>query len=283
MSLGSPEQQAPHDFLIEAGRTEKQYWRDLWRYRELFAFLAWRDIAVRYKQTIFGVLWALVQPLATAVVFTIIFSKVAGMKAPEGIPYPLLVLVGTLSWTFFATALSNCSNSLVGSSNLLTKVYFPRLVVPVSSIVVAFVDFFITFVILCAMMAYFQFVPSWRIVFLPAFLAIAFGAAMGLGLWLASLNVEYRDFRFVLPFIVQFGFYVSPVGFSSSNIPEEWRLLYSLNPMATVIDGFRWSVLGIDGELYWQGLVGSLVIVGTLLASGIWYFRRMERTFADVI
>jgi lipopolysaccharide transport system permease protein len=270
------------EFVIEAGRTERQYWKDLWRYRELFYFLAWRDILVRYKQTTIGIAWALIRPLLTMVVFTVVFGTLA--KLPSGgAPYPILVFAGMLPWQFFANALSECSNSLIANNNLISKVYFPRLIIPASSVIVSFVDFLISGMILLALMIGYNFVPSWRILTLPFFIAIAFAAAMGAGLWLAALNVKYRDFRYIVPFIVQFGLYISPVGFSSSIIPEQWRLLYSLNPMVGVIDGFRWAILGRNVALDWQGFGLSTTLVLLLLGSGIWYFRKTERTFADVI
>ncbi len=271
-----------NELIIEAGRTEVQYWRDLWRYRELFYFLAWRDILVRYKQTAVGIAWALIRPFLTMIVFTIVFGKIAKLPS-EGAPYTILVFSAMLPWQFFANALTECSNSLIDNANLISKVYFPRLVVPTSAVIVSFVDFLISGIILLGLMAWFDFVPSWRIALLPLFISIAFAAAMGTGLWLAALNVEYRDFRYVVPFLVQFGLYISPVGFSSSLVPEQWRLLYSLNPMVGVIDGFRWAILGQDSIIYLPGFLLSLIIVGLVLISGIWYFRKMERTFADVI
>ncbi|MFZ4665396.1 MAG: ABC transporter permease [Prochlorotrichaceae cyanobacterium] len=268
--------------IIEAGRTERQYWQDIWRYRELFYFLAWRDILVRYKQTTIGIAWALIRPFLTMVVFTVVFGRLANLPS-EGVPYPILVFAGMLPWQFFSNALSECSNSLISNANLLSKVYFPRLVVPTSAVVVSFVDFMISGIILLGLMAWYNFVPSWRILTLPLFIGIAFAASMGAGLWLASLNVQYRDFRYIVPFIVQFGLYISPVGFSSQIVPEQWRLLYSLNPMVGVIDGFRWAILGSDSQIYLPGFTLSLSLVIFLLISGIWYFRKMERTFADVI
>ncbi|MBO1066293.1 MULTISPECIES: ABC transporter permease [Nostocales] len=270
------------ELVIEAGRTEKQYWQDIWRYRELFYFLAWRDILVRYKQTVIGIIWALIRPFLTMVVFTVVFGQLAKLPS-EGAPYPILVFSAMLPWQFFSNSLSECSNSLISNANLLSKVYFPRLVVPTSAIVVSFVDFMISGMILLALMAWYNFVPSWRILTLPLFIGIAFAASMGAGLWLASLNVQYRDFRFIVPFIVQFGLYISPVGFSSSIVPEQWRFIYSLNPMVGVIDGFRWAILGGESKLYLPGFMLSMVLVVLLLLSGIWYFRKMERTFADVI
>jgi len=270
------------EIIIEAGRTEKQYWKDLWRYRELFYFLAWRDILVRYKQTVIGVAWSIIRPLMTMIVFTVIFGKLAQMPS-QGVPYPLLVLAGMLPWQFFSTALTESSNSLVGNANLISKVYFPRLVIPTSSIIVSFVDFLISFSILIAMMIFYQFMPDWKIFTLPLFLLLAFGTALGCGLWLTTLNVKFRDFRYIIPFIVQFGLYISPVGFSSSIVPEKWQFLYSLNPMVGVIDGFRWSLLGQNVVINWSALGVSALLTIALLWSGILFFRKMEKTFADVI
>jgi lipopolysaccharide transport system permease protein len=270
------------EIVIRAGQSERQYWQDLWRYRELFYMLAWRDIAVRYKQTAIGFAWALIRPFLAVVVFSGVFGGLA--KLPSGgIPYPILVCAALLPWQFFANALSECSNSVIANSNLISKVYFPRLIVPASAVITSFVDFMISGIILLGLMAWFNFLPSWRILTLPGFIAIAFAASIGAGLWLAALNVEYRDFRYIVPFIVQFGFYISPVGFSSNIVPPEWRLLYSLNPMVGVIDGFRWAILGGEAAIYWPGFLLSTGLVGLLLVSGIWYFRRMERRFADVI
>jgi len=254
----------------------------LWRYRELFYFLAWRDILVRYKQTIIGIAWALIRPFLTMVVFTIVFGKLAKLPS-EGVPYPILVFAAMLPWQFFSNALSGCSNSLISNANLIAKVYFPRLIVPASAVIVSFVDFLISGMILLGLMAWYDFLPSWRILTLPFFIIIAFAASMGAGLWLAALNVKYRDFRYIVPFIVQFGLYISPVGFSSTIVPQEWRLVYSLNPMVGVIDGFRWAILGGEARIYLPGFLLSLGLVFGVLASGVWYFRKVERTFADVI
>ena len=270
------------ELVIEAGRTEKEYWKDLWRYRELFFTLAWRDISVRYKQTAIGVAWALIRPFLTMVVFTIVFGKLA--KLPdEGVPYPILVFSALLPWQFFSTALSSASESLISNANLISKVYFPRLVVPTSAVVTSFVDFLISGMILLGLMIWYNFIPSWRIITLPVFILIAFAASMGAGLWLCSLNVKYRDFRYIVPFIVQFGLYISPVGFSSNVVPEKWRLLYSINPMVSVIDGFRWAILGGSSTLFIPGFCLSLALVFILFVTGIQYFRKTERTFADVI
>ena len=269
--------------VLEAGRTERNYWEDLWAYRELFAILAWRDVAVQYKQTVIGVAWAILKPLLTMVIFTVVFGRLAKLPSVGTTPYPLMVMAGMLPWFLLSTILSQGSNSLVSNGNLISKVYFPRLIVPTASAVVALVDFMITLVLLFTMMAVFRFLPDWRIVFLPFFVMLALLTAIGPALLLASLNVKYRDFRFVLPFIVQFGLYISPVGFSSSVIPEQWRLLYSLNPAVGVIDGFRWALLGGQAQLYWPGLALSIVIIALLLWFGVRIFRTTEKTFADLI
>ncbi|PMB05922.1 phosphate ABC transporter permease [Fischerella thermalis CCMEE 5198] len=280
--MSSQEIASQHELVIEAGRTERQYWKDIWRYRELMYFLAWRDILVRYKQTAIGIAWALIRPFLTMVVFSVVFGGLA--KFPSGgVPYPILVFAAMLPWQFFANALSECSNSLITNANLVSKVYFPRLIVPISAVIVSFVDFMVSGMILLGLMAWYNFVPNLRILTLPVFILIAFAAAVGAGLWLAALNVEYRDFRYIVPFIVQFGLYISPVGFTSSVVPPQWRLLYSLNPMVGVIDGFRWAILGGDSQIYLPGFTLSVGLVALLLVTGIWYFRKMERTFADVI
>lgn len=271
-----------HEQVITAGQIEKTYWQDLWRYRELFYFLAWRDILVRYKQTAIGILWALIQPFLTMVVLSIVFGNLADLPS-AGVPYPILVFAAMLPWQFFANSLTAASMSLVGNANMLSKVYFPRLIIPASAIVVSFVDFLLAGLILLGLCAWYQFMPSWRIIFLPGLLAIAALTSFSVGLWFATLNVRYRDFRFVVPFVVQFGLYISPVGFSSDVVPTQWRLLYSLNPMVGVIDGFRWAILGESAPLYLPAFLLSLILVLSLLLSSLWYFRRMERTFADVI
>lgn len=270
------------ELIIEAGRTERHYWHDLWRYRELFYFLAWRDILVRYKQTAVGVLWALIRPLLTMIVFTLVFGKLAKLPS-DGVPYPILVFSAMLPWQFFSNAFTEAGNSLIANANMISKVYFPRLVVPTSAVIVSFVDFLISGLILVGLMLWYGYLPDWRIVFLPLFILVAFAAAMGSGLWIAALNVKYRDFRYIIPFVVQFGLYISPVGFSSSIVPEKWRLLYSLNPMVGVIDGFRWSILGGNAGIFWPGFLLSLFLVLAMLVSGIYYFRKTEKSFADVI
>ena len=271
-----------YELIIEAGRTERHYWKDLWRYRELFYFLAWRDILVRYKQTIIGITWAIIRPVLTMVVFTVVFGKLA--KLPSGgAPYPIMVFAALLPWQFFASSFSEAGNSLIVNTNMISKVYFPRLVLPTTAVIVSFVDFLISFVILIAMMLWYGFIPEVRIIMLPLFILIAFAASMAGGLWIAALNVKYRDFRYIIPFIVQFGLYISPVGFTSSIVPDKWRLLYSLNPMVGVIDGFRWAILGGEYQLYLPGFLLSLALVAFILVSGIVYFRKTEKTFADVI
>ena len=268
--------------VIEAGRTERHYWRDLWRYHELFFFLAWRDILVRYKQTVIGIVWALGRPLLTMLVFTLVFSKLA--KLPSGgVPYPILVFAALLPWQFFSSAFSGAGESLVSNAGMISKVYFPRLVIPASAVIVAFVDFLISVIILVGLMIWYGFAPNLRMLTLPLFIFVVFAAAMGTGLWFAALNVKYRDFRIIVPFVVQFGLYISPVGFSSTIVPEKWRLLYSMNPMVGVIDGFRWAILGGNTQLYWPGFLLSLALVIVILVTGIFYFRKTEKTFADVI
>jgi lipopolysaccharide transport system permease protein len=276
---------APARYLLvlEPNRIEKQYWIDLWRYRELFLILAWRDIAVRYKQTFIGVAWALIRPFLTMVVFTVIFGRLAKLPTEGDAPYAVLVFSALLPWQFFSTALSSCSDSLIVNANLLTKVYFPRLIVPASALITSFVDFLISLVILAGLMLWFQWWPSWRLLTLPIWVAITFAASMGAGLWLASLNVQYRDFRYVVPFLVQFGLYVSPVGFSSAIVPEKWQLLYALNPMVGVIEGFRWAIIGHGAVLNPLGFWLSMLIVAFLVFTGLRQFRRMEKSFADVI
>lgn len=270
------------ELIIEAGHTERNYWRDLFRYRELFYFLAWRDVLVRYKQTVIGILWAVLRPLLTMVVFTFVFSRIAKLPA-EGVPYPVMVFAAMLPWQLFATSLSEGSGSLINNANLISKVYFPRLIVPASAVIVSFVDFAISMVLLGVIMAIYKVWPGAPALMLPVFTALALLASAGAGTWLAALNVKYRDFRYVVPFIVQFGLYISPVGFSSNIVPQKWRVLYDLNPMVGVIDGFRWSVSNGRTPFPTESLTLSLITVAVVLASGIWYFRKTERTFADVI
>lgn len=270
------------EVILEAGRTQGQYWKDLWKFRELFLFLAWRDLLVRYKQTVIGVAWSVIRPFLTMVVFTIIFGKLAKFPS-EGVPYPILVFAAMLPWQMFTHAVSESSNSLIANANMLSKVYFPRIVLPASAVLVSLADFLISFAMLAAIMAWYQFIPSWRIVTLPIFLFLALTVSLGFGTWLASLNVKYRDFRYIVPFLLQFGLYISPVGFSSSVVPDRWRLLYSLNPMVGVIDGFRWAIIGSDIPFYLPGFLLSIGLASGVLYFGLTYFRRTERTFADLI
>ena len=268
--------------VIEAGKSEGHYWKDLWRYQELFYFLAWRDILVRYKQTVIGFLWALIRPLLTTAVLVIVFGKLAKLPS-NGVPYPVLVLAALLPWQFVSTAFSEAGNSLIGNANMISKVYFPRLIIPTSSVIVCFVDFMISALILIAVMIWYGYVPDLRILTLPLFTLLAFVTALGAGVWVAALNVKYRDIRYIIPFAAQFGLYISPVGFSSAIVPEQWRLLYSLNPMVGVIDGFRWAILGGETTIYWPGFLMSITLVGVMASIGIVYFRRTEKSFADVI
>lgn len=268
--------------VIEAGRAERHYWADLWRYRELFLLLTWRDILVRYKQTVMGIGWALLRPLLAAAVFTVVFGKLAKLPS-DGVPYPLLVAAGILPWLFFSSGLSEAGGSLLNNAGMISKVYFPRLIIPASAVIVSLVDLLISSVLVAALMLWYGIAPDWRVLTLPLFVLLAFGAAVGAGLWFAALNVKYRDFRYLVPFVLQLGLYVSPVGFSSSILPDEWRLLYSLNPMAGVIDGVRWALLGAAVPLYWPGVLLSVALTAALLLTGIGYFRRTEKHFADVI
>src|SRR4030081_2158933 len=271
-----------HELIIEPGRAERHYWRDLWHFRELFQVLGARNIAVRYKQTVIGAAWAIIRPFLTMVVFTVVFGKLAGLPSDGAAPYALMVFSGMLPWSFFATAVAEASNSLIGNANLISKVYFPRLIVPIAAVMVAFVDFLISFAILIALMIWYQFAPGWQVFLLPIFAGVAFLASLGVGVWITALNVKYRDFRYVIPFIVQMGLYVSPVGYSSGIIPDGWRLAYSLNPMVGVIDGFRWCILGGESQIYWPGFGLSLGIAGFFLWLGIRQFRKTEKSFADL-
>lgn len=269
--------------VLEAGRAERNYWSDLWTYRELFVILGWRDVAVQYKQSVIGLAWAVVRPLLTMAIFTVVFGRLAGLPTEGSAPYPILVMAGMLPWFLLSSILSQGSGSLVQNGNLISKVYFPRLIVPVASSVVALVDFAVTLLLLLGMMALYLYPPDWRVVFLPLFVLLAIVVALGPALILAALNVKYRDFRFIVPFVVQFGLYVSPVGFASSVIPPEWRLAYSLNPAVGVIDGFRWCLLSGEAPLYWPGLGLGVAVSALLLWLGLRSFRATEKTFADLI
>jgi lipopolysaccharide transport system permease protein len=269
--------------VIKPGQAEKNYWSDLWHYRELFAILAWRDVAVRYKQTVIGVAWAIVRPFLTMVIFTFVFGRLAKLPSDGSAPYPILVFAGMLPWFLFSSILGEASASLVGNANLIGKVYFPRLIIPASAAVVALVDFGINLILMFGLMLWFDSWPNWKIVLLPGFILLAVLASLGPALFITALNVKYRDFRYIIPFIMQFGVYISPVGFSSAVVPERWRLLYSLNPVVGIIDGFRWCLLGGASPLYLPGFLTSLAVVAFFLWFGIVYFRRTERTFADLI
>jgi len=275
--------------IIRAGEVERHYWADLWRYRELFFFLSWRDILVRYKQTVIGVLWALIRPILTIAIFTVLFGRMAKVPS-DGLPFAVFVCAGNLPWQFFATAMSEASNSLVLNANMLSKIYFPRLIVPTSAVIVAFVDLLISLVIMAALMVWYHVMPTWRLLTLPLFTALGLGAALSVGLWLSALNVKYRDFRYVIPFVVQFGFFVSPVGYPSDwfvgkltnmRYGEALHVIYLLNPMVGVIDGFRWAIGG-QANLS-VSIVTSIVVIGLVGVTGLRYFRRTEKRFADII
>lgn len=269
--------------VLETGRTERNYWSDLWHYRELFAILAWRDIAVRYKQTIVGIAWAIVRPLLTMIVFTVVFGKLARLASDGDVPYPILVFAGMLPWFLFSSVLSEASNSLISNAHLISKVYFPRMIVPVSAGVVAVVDFLVNLAILFCLMAWYRYLPNWHLALLPLFILFAVLASLGPALFISALNVRYRDMRYVIPFVIQFGLYVSPVGFSSEVVPENLRFWYSLNPVVGIIDGFRWCLLGDASRIYVPGLLASLSTTAIMFWIGMKYFRGTERTFADLV
>jgi lipopolysaccharide transport system permease protein len=271
------------EIVIEAGRAERHYWRELWQYRELFRVLAWRDVAVRYKQTVIGAAWALIRPLLTMVVFTVIFGKLANLPSEGTAPYAIMVFAGMMPWSLSSTVLSDASVSMVGNAQMISKVYFPRLIVPMARAGVAFVDFSINFMMLAVLMIWYRFVPGWQIVLLPAFVAFGLLVGLGPGLWLTALNVKYRDVSYIVPFLLQLGLYASPVGYSSSIIPEQWRLLYSVNPMVGVIDGFRWCLLGGQSRLYLPGFLLSICVTALFLWLGIHQFRKIENSIADFI
>ena len=278
----------PFEVFIEPGRAERNYWKDLWRYRELFYILSWRDLKVRYKQTVIGVVWSVLRPLLTMVIFTFVFGRMANFKPPPGVEeYAILVFAGLLPWQFFSAGLSEASNSLIGNERLISKVYFPRMIIPAASVITSLVDFFISLGLMLILLIFFRTVPSLNLVFLPLFIIMAFFASFGVGLWLTALNVKYRDFKHVVPFLIQIGLYLSPVGFTSKQastiIPEKFRMLYYLNPMAGVIDGFRWCFFGNKTPIYWSGMFLSLTVIIIFLLIGIRTFRRMEKSFADLI
>ena len=268
--------------VIEAGRTERHYWADLWRYRELFLILAWRDVSVRYKQTVLGVAWAVLRPLFTMVVFTIVFGKVAKLPSDGETPYAVMVFSAMLPWYLFTSSMSGAADSIVGSAGLISKVYFPRLIVPASALVTALIDFSISLVIMIGLMFWYQVVPGLQLILIPVFVLLTLVVSLGPGLWISALNVKYRDFRYIVPIIMQFGLYISPVGFSSTLVPESWRLLYNLNPMVGVIDGFRWCILGGERPFYLPGFCVGLSIALFFLWFGVRQFRKMEQTFVDL-
>ena len=269
------------DLVIEPGKTAKHYWTDVWKYRELFYILSWRDIKVRYKQTVLGAAWSIIRPLLTAIIFTVVFSRIAKLENPGQAPYMLMVFAGMLPWQFFSNALSESSSSLIGNANLITKVYFPRIIIPASAVITSLLDLFISFCIMLILMVYFQYPPTLKILSLPVFIIFLFIFSIGLGLYLTAVNVKYRDFRYIIPFIIQFGLYITPVGFSSALIQDQWRYLYALNPMVGIIDGFRWAILG--EEMHWTSFAISISVILFLFYAGIRYFRKTEKSFADHI
>jgi len=273
--------QPPPTLIIEAGRTERHYWSDLWRYRELLGFLAWRDVKVRYKQAVLGAAWAVVQPVVQTVLLTFVFGKLAKMPGGD-VPYPLLVLAGLLPWQLFSGAFSGAGSSLVSNANLISKIYFPRLIVPLSAVVVAFIDMLILLVIALPYAIFEGINPTWRLLFLPLFILGTMLVALGAGLWVTALTVKYRDFRFITPFLLQIGVFVTPVGYRTDFLPN-WRDWLALNPLTSMVEGFRWCLLGGRTEFYQQGLLLSLAVTAALLIGGLWYFRNTERQFADVI
>lgn len=281
--MSTVDQHSSAPMILEAGRTDRQYWHDVWRYRELFFILAWRDVSVRYKQTMLGVVWAFMRPFLTMVVFTVVFGQLAKLPAGGPVPYAVMVFAGLLPWTLFSSILSDASASVMNNSNLISKIFFPRLLVPMATVMVALIDFAISLTILVGLMIWYAVVPGWQILLLPVFVALTLAAAIGPALWASALVVKYRDFRFVIPFVIQIGLYASPVGFSSAIVPDQWRLLYSLNPMVGIIDGFRWSIIGGASPIYWPGFLISLGATVLVMWVGISGFRRIERDFADLV
>lgn len=273
-----------HRIVIEPGHTEKNYWKDLWRYRELFYILTWRDIKIKYKQTVLGFLWAIIRPLLTMIIFTFVFGKIAKMDTHSNVPYSIIVFAGLLPWQFFSNAVSESSSSLIGNTNLITKVYFPRLIIPASSVITSFIDFFISFIILLLLFVVYGYMPPAEIFAMPFFWIMAFMAAFGPGLYLTALNVKYRDFRYIIPFIVQFGLFISPVGYSSSQLPANWQWFYALNPMVGVIDGFRWCIVkDAPNPLLHYPFYISMGVIIVFMWLSLYQFRKMEKNFADLI
>lgn len=269
------------ELVIEAGRAERHYWRDLWHFRELLYFLSQRDILVRYKQTAIGIAWAVLRPVLTTAVF--VAFRMMTKRGNHAIPDVLIVFAALVPWQFFSNSLTESSMSLIGNSNLISKIYFPRVLIPASSVATGLIDLAIMLGLLGALMGWYQFVPGWQLLLLPLLTFQTFALAIGLGLLLAALNVEYRDFRYIVPFIVQLGLFVSPIAFETGAVPARWRLLYSLNPMAGIIDGFRWAILHGKTPIDPETMTMSIAITCAFLLLGFWYFRRTERSFADVI
>ncbi len=267
--------------VIEANRTGMLYLRDFWNYRELFFTLAWRDIVVRYKQTIVGILWTILRPLATMIVFTVVFGKIAKLPSDAGVPYVLMVFGGMLPWQFISSTITTGSDALVGNHALISKVYFPRMIIPTARIIMSLVELLINAVLFALLFIWYGYAPSWHIVFLPLFLFLAVLLALGVTYFISSLNVKYRDFQYVVPFIVQFGLYISPIGFSSSVVPEKWRLIYALNPVVGIVDGIRWSLF--NSPLLPETVISAAVISVLFFLFGIWFFRKLESEFADFI
>jgi lipopolysaccharide transport system permease protein len=268
--------------IIDSNRSARNAWSELWVYRELFFFLAWRDLLVRYKQTAIGLAWSVLTPLLTMAILTWVFGRLAALPSGD-LPYPILVFSAILPWQFFATTLGSSSTSLISNRNMVAKVYFPRIIIPSTSMIVSLTDLMISLVLLAGLMAWFGVVPSWRLFALAPLILLAALTSLGAGYWVSALNVKYRDFRYIVPFVIQFGLYVSPVGFSSSIVPDEWRLLYSMNPMVGVIDGFRWAIGPSGDAVYWPGFICSVALALLLFVSGAAFFQRTERQFADVI
>jgi len=272
-----------NEIIIKPNKTAKRFWKELWDYRELFLFLAWRDFLVRYKQTAIGVAWSVLRPVLTMMVFTVVFSRIAKLPSGSNAPYSVMIYSALLPWQFFSNTLNFGSNSLIISKNLVSKIYFPRIIIPSTTLIVSFIDFLISFIILLCLMIWFHFLPTWKIIVLPLLLLLAAILSLGITFFVSALNVKYRDFRYIIPFIIQFGLYISPVGFNSNVVPEKWRLLYSLNPMVGVIDGFRWALLGSDVQIYLPGFIISICLTIFLFIFGARFFLRFEDEFADII
>lgn len=270
------------EIIIEPNKSAKHLLKELWEYRELFYFLSWRNVLVLYKQTFFGIAWSILRPLLTMLIFTFIFTKLAKLSSGS-IPYPLLVYAAMLPWQFFSNTVSEGGNSLILNSNMISKIYFPRIIIPTTAIVVSTIDFLISISLLILMMFWYQFFPNWKILYLPLFLLLAVLTSLGMVYWISALNVKYRDFRYIVPFVLQFGLYISPVGFHSDIVPAEWRLIYSLNPMVSVIDGFRWALLGKESVLFIPGFITSAIVGVSIFISGLRFFIKTETKFADII